>query len=480
MIAIIYVRKSLVKKGAPDPASPAMQEAACRELAAAQGWTPEVYADAEGHRSGKSARNRPGWAKARARLDDADTVALIVYAYSRAFRNVKLLLDLVDELQAGGKRIVAVKDSGMNPYTSRGRMMMTFAAAFDEGESNEASERRIETIEYLRRTKGRHYGLPPFGAIRKPVDGDLVLHPNEREQPNGTDHQALTRCYELYCEGRLGYWPLAHQLNAEGWRYRDRDGNLRNWSLDDVRRALMSHWLYAGYVTIGRAYRDQVEILRGSHAPILPEALTAPVAARLSQHERGKPKLRSNNEYPLTGLLYCACGERLRGNITPRGRAYRHVYKCTIGNRVENHADLLEVAAREHIARLRIPSHIVQQETAAVVRLVAAESSARPVDAERTRIEGALQRLNELYVEGLIDRPAYDRRRAEMLGQLPAEPALPGPASALLSLDLAQAMRDCPPAALRDMVRGLYEKVEVVDREENLRFVPRLWCAEWA
>ena len=58
-VALIYVRKSVVRYE-EDRASPERQLANCARVCEEKGWQYEVYEDAEGHRSGRSEKHRPG------------------------------------------------------------------------------------------------------------------------------------------------------------------------------------------------------------------------------------------------------------------------------------------------------------------------------------------------------------------------------------------------------------------------------------
>lgn len=486
--ALIYVRKSQVKSGGAAPASPELQEQACRAAAAPHHWMVEVHVDAEGHRSGKTA-NRPGWQAVRARLADPEVAALIVHSHDRAFRNLRALLEMADECQRLGVRLVLVKEQ-LDVTTAQGRFMLSLLGSFGEFESNIASERRVETIEHLRRERGRHYGLAPFGTERRPHNGDRALFPSARIQPRGTDHAALVRLYEIYVAQGLSNRRIAVQLNAEGWHYRDRYGRLRPWSADDVRRALASHWLYSGLVTIGRAYRDKIEFIRGNHAPILPDALTAAVAARLASFapRRGRGK-RAPRVYPLTGLLFCAgCGARLRGGLENGNRRYVHPLPCAAGWQNSRLSNALDAQVQEHIATRSIPPELMARHQADVIAALAAEQGATSPEAERQRLEQMVARLQELYVDGEMERADYDRRKASLLRQMPAPAEIPplDPASArfLPSKDdlrpgTDESIRSAPPVMLRDMARSLYERITVGERGE-LEYKPRAWCVGWA
>lgn len=474
--ALCYVRKSLVKTGGAAPASPELQERECRAAAERLGMTAELFVDADGHRSGKTA-NRPGWQACISRMAAADVGALIVYSHDRAFRNLRELLALADDCQRRGVRLVLVREA-LDVATANGRFMLSLLGAFGEFESNIAGERRAESIDYLRRERGRHYGLAPFGTVRERRGADLVLVPDARPQPNGTDHDALVAAYELYAGSHMGFRPVADMLNRYGWRYRDRHGQLREWRRDDVRRVFASHWIYSGYVTVGRAHRGaSVEILPGSHAPILPAALIEPIALRLEQSHKLGARQRRPYLYPLTGLLYCACGGALKGAYTWGARRYMHETRCRDGRPWYVRADLLEDTVRAHLAGLRLPDTVRADVAGDVLARMASEHGP-DAEAERLRLHLAIERLAELYADGAITRAQYDRQRAVYLAQLPAERA-PSAASPLAGLPpLADAVAGAPPELLRDMLRALYARI--VWNGERLDYTPLEWCAAWA
>ncbi len=194
-VALIYTRKSMVRRGQPDPTSPEMQEAACLEKAKSLKLKPELYSDIEGRHSGTT-ENREAWQRCRSRLGDPDVSALIVYAWGRAVRNTKLLLQLIDDCRAADVRFISVSQN-IDSNTADGLMILTITAAVDAAEAGRASERRIETIDYLRRHKGRFYGIAPFGTSLVRRGDTWVLVPSEKPQTNGSDHSALKRLYEM-------------------------------------------------------------------------------------------------------------------------------------------------------------------------------------------------------------------------------------------------------------------------------------------
>lgn len=79
--ALLYIRHSVVKDRA-DEVSPERQRANCIAEAERQGWSYELYEDAEGHRSGRT-EQRPGWQALKAQLGRPDMAAVVVESLSK-------------------------------------------------------------------------------------------------------------------------------------------------------------------------------------------------------------------------------------------------------------------------------------------------------------------------------------------------------------------------------------------------------------
>jgi hypothetical protein len=69
-----------------DKDSPERQRANIQLECDRRGWIPEWYSDTEGHKSGQSEKNRPGWLALKARLGDPDVVAIVANDLARLHR----------------------------------------------------------------------------------------------------------------------------------------------------------------------------------------------------------------------------------------------------------------------------------------------------------------------------------------------------------------------------------------------------------
>lgn len=455
-IALCYVRKSLVKQGTIDPASPDVQRRQLTSWCELNSLTPEWHEDAEGHQSGMRA-DRSGWQAVRARLRDPDVAVLAVTAWDRAARSVRELLDVTDACQSAGVRFVATGDN-IDTRTADGRLQLTILAGVAEHYSRRVGEWRAASIDALRRNRGRHYGYAPFGTQRVARDGDLVLVPSEAQQPNGTDHECLTLLYQLFTHERLSYHQIARRLNGDGWRYRDRHKLLRAWTPEDVRRAVKGHWIYAGNVVIGQSDRTgPFEVIPGSHDPILPAILTTAAGFRVKQFRARGPLPHPPRKYPLTGLVVCGlCGARYRARGPGR---YGAADRCEQGGAHSILSEALEADTRAFLASLRYPGDVMTVRDQAVVSALL-EDDAGDDQVVEERARAAIDRLIDLYTSGAISKDEFTRRRTEYEAVLPKRPDKPASTSPIL-IEVGAVIKRVPDNVLRDIAAMMLDRIEI-------------------
>jgi DNA invertase Pin-like site-specific DNA recombinase len=467
-IALCYVRKSLVRQGAIDPISPEYQQKRLADWCEREKLTPEWHIDASGHNSGMRS-DRPSWMTARRRLQDGDVAALVVTDWDRAARDTQELLAVDDQAAKHGVRFVSLSDN-IDTRTPEGRIQLTIVAGAAEYYARKAGHSRRLSIEGLRRQRGRHYGQAPFGTERVIQEGDRVLVPSRREQVLGSDHEALQRVFELYARERLSYHGATRALNAEGWRYRNREGTLRPWTYDDVRRVIQTHWVYAGFVTIGRAYRDMTDVINGSHAPILSTELTTAAAERLRGHRILGPRKREPYAYPLTNLLYCTCGQKFVGATNKGVRTYVCRTKCPDGHRHMLGASVIEAYVRDRILSMRLPDTYAKSYDASVAKALLLEASSQSDETEAIR--HAIDRLSDLYATGDMPKDEYRRRRSEYESRLPrTEGAGPVPMTVPTFVDI---VAECGPEMLRDFARNLIDRIDLAVPDVTVTWAA--WC----
>jgi DNA invertase Pin-like site-specific DNA recombinase len=507
--ALIYIRKSIVRN-ATDTVSPERQRAGCLAEAERHGWIVEdgdIYADAEGHQSGRN-DSRPDWQRLRRRIrHDESIAAVIVESLSRASRSVRAFFEFVEELRARGIGLVSLKER-FDTSSAMGQAMLGFIAVVNQLESDLASERMQMNIRFKRQA-GRHWGSTPFGCQREAVTGALL--PSEEtytlDGETRSYHDALRRCYELYTKDSLGYKRLAGVLNAEGWRFRGRDGAPRRWDANNTRSVLMLHRLYAGWIPAEghnkdvALHPDRVEWVQANYEPILPPALCERVRAILAERtivwrpaSEGKAR-RYVYDFVLTGLLHCAsCGGRLKGYTARDGRRrYRHVLR---GDCPETWADAetLEGDALALLDALALPEEIVDElgdlllDAFGAVMDEGVQEEWDRVTKGIQRLEGEIDRLVDLALSTGLDAAAQTRALSARNAELEALRARQGELERqaagerreleriLGQLRSIQSLaRTAAPDRQKDLLRSVFERLEA-SGGHIVRWTPREWC----
>ncbi|MDD5059314.1 MAG: recombinase family protein [Sideroxydans sp.] len=512
--ALIYIRKSLVRTGS-DTVSPERQRAACLAEAERHGWTvrdSDIYTDAEGHQSGKS-DTRPGWQALRRRIArDGSVAAVIVESLSRSSRNVRSFLAFVDELKARDVALVSLKER-FDTSSAIGHAMLGFIAIINQLESDLAAERMKGQIAF-KKSRGRHWGLTPMGCQREAVTGAL-LPSAESYRANGTEHtyhESLQRCYELYATDEYGFLRLAEALNAEGHRFRGRDGRPREWDRSKARACIAMCRVYEGWVPMEGSNKGRpAEWVRANFDPILPPELCR-AAQRVWERRAGEiyhpdpPNVRES-DYILTGILHCAhCGQALKGE---RGRhsgmrQYRHSRGkrgCPIW---PFDADQIESQALELLGCLRFPAEVLQ-DLDALYPDDEPTGGASDLEGEREelrgrvrRLEGEIERLVELAITTHLSEAIYRRQLSRLNANLQeagerlaevdvrlGEELGETPSVGQRLRDLAGAVAQAEPATQRELLAAVFARVEVrevsagrgkarVGRIEAVQ--PREWC----
>lgn len=90
-------------------------------------------------------------------LEGGDTI--VVYAFSRLFRNVKELLSLVDEFKTLDVALRSTSEPHINPFSTNGRMILSITGAVDENELNRIADRTRDGMAERKR-QGMYFGRP--------------------------------------------------------------------------------------------------------------------------------------------------------------------------------------------------------------------------------------------------------------------------------------------------------------------------------
>ncbi|MFC2037342.1 recombinase family protein [Chloroflexota bacterium] len=423
--ALIYIRKSMVRNRR-DEISPERQLSNCMAVAESHGWLVDegdIYQDAEGHRSGRSEVHRPAWRALKTRvITDPSVAAVIVNSLDRSSRSPKDFFSFLDLIQTHEVELVSVTEQ-FDTSSAIGKAFLAILMVIASLESDLASERTSSTIDYLK-SQGIHWGFTPYGYDR---DDDTILVPND-------DAPAVVRCCELYAQGSLSYLKVARKLNAEGYRWRDKQGQPAPFSRYAVRSILSNILIYAGWVPVGRGKDMQIndeaktiaelafvtDAVQGQHEPIIKDELANRVLA--TRHKRKALGVRRDDYvYLLTPVLHCAtCGQPLRGKV---GRRSGYTYCHRTRGKGCHHADgTFGAEALEGEVLQGLDLKLPPMTIAAIRDSVESRMRSRPENSAIQDTIDALkkkrQRLRELYLMGEYEKDDYLLLRSDIMREL--------------------------------------------------------------
>lgn len=506
-ILLGYRRKSQVRNDT-DLVSPEQQQHSCDAWAQTHlpGCTIEWYEDISGHRSGRDEKGRPGWQRLMAQLDRPEVAGVISWSFDRMYRNVHQFLSFLNRLESTNKRLITVKES-FDTSTALGRALVTILMVIAQLESDQTSERIKTGITYRREVQGRHWGRTPFGCGRDD-HGQLIPSPlsywlnpltgesssGERPGPAWEErryYDALLETYEVYSLGSYSYDMLARYLNLSGWRFMDSAGQPRLFQRNDIYRSVAYWRLFRGELPTGPIQRKRGPVLAGGHGPILPVELCNRVGLVLAHREHQHSTARKSAEarvYLLSPVVFCGtCGRKLTGAAMRGRQYYRHQGGKAGCPEMQTPADDLEAQALDYIVGLCDVDLLA--EIRAEGERVAAEAFSQAggsskVLSELDRQRGRLSRLENIYLDGDINRDRYRERKAEiteLIAKLEADLYAGNQVVDLgrvidrLLAGLDQ-IRNGSPEAQKVVVNSIFERIEVVQGKIT-HVTPRPWAA---
>lgn len=349
----------------------------------------------DGGISGKKPPNkRPALSRFFFDLDSGLSVDLLLFTkLDRFFRSVKLYYQAVDVLDRHKVAWQAIQED-YETLTASGRMKVNIMLSVAENEADRTGE-RVRTV-FNRKIQQGEWLAPQGLCIGYSISGKHLV-------PN-SDAPAIKAAFEYYLDNH-SVLATADYLRSE-------------WGVDCMTtplRRVLHNKLYTG------CYRGNPNFCE----PIVPQELFDRV-----QQEMKRRSVRHNQSgrvYLFAGLLRCSvCGHTLGGMTTRKdGHEYQN-YRCT--NAVLNH----RCHNKTHISERKIEEELLQRLTPELDALIAQAKvhyKQKPQKKKQTaNIQPKLDRLKDLYVDGLIDKAQYlaDREKLlQTLSQLDNKPSQP-------------------------------------------------------
>lgn len=282
--ALILTRQSLTLK---DSMSLSAQEERCRAYCHERGYAIVGVSREESVRGWRDDREAIATAVAMAERRELDV--LIAWDTSRVARSVRILENLLHELETRNARFESVSE----PWTTQVFVRQVLSAVAEE--QTRTISRNVSSAKAAMARAGRwHGGVPPYGyqAVRLP-GAPPVLMPDPDEQP------VVLEVYARFIAGE-SVGQILRDLNARGIRGR----RSALWTAKTIWRILQNP-VYRGHV----AYKGEV-VCHDAHPPLV-DVATWERAQRVAET---RPVLHLRPDRPthwLAGSIIHSCGRRM-------------------------------------------------------------------------------------------------------------------------------------------------------------------------
>ena len=367
---------------------------------------------------------------------------------------------------------IAVKADSSGPTPANRGRRPTFVESSSFGQFCPANQfqrdldsERMTRIQHHLFEDGRHRGHDPFGYRgRRGADGKLV-HP--RELLVVPEEAGVVRRVWQELE-KLSLIAVADLMNRQGVAHRG------PWSRESVKDIVRRGRMYLGFVVEKRG-RDERP---GRHEPILSEAQCRRTMAAIGARTQVGNKPAPFRSHALRGLVYCACGTRMRGEAhLQRGTEVRY-YRCPSVDYKARRcpADLTEKEVLRAISSAVLPAEAIDGARTELRRRVGTPGIAT-AGRTRARLENRLEQLRKQHSWGDISDSDYmaqrDATRAA-LAELPDGDRIKAfDAYRVGLLALPDAISAASPARLEELCRMVVERVVVNDRRiEEIVWTP--------
>lgn len=355
--------------------------------------------------------------------------ALVFTKLDRFFRSVKLYYQATAIMDDHNIGWIAIQER-YETISSQGRFTVNLMLSLAEAEADRTSE-RIKVVFDRKIMQGEYIGdHVPLGL--SVIDKHMI--PNE-------DADIVRECFRLFRQTNSIYRVHAY-LTSVGHPY----------SYAATRRLLQKP-MYSGQ------YRGNPDY--------------CPAIVPLEEWEEVQKMLegRSIREnqtrriYLFSGLIRCAeCGRRMAGAWATHG-SDNYMYRCNcyyLDHKCGN---------KHHIRESSVESWLLDNIASELKSMTAAQKNPKKKTPGKAAIKKKLDRLKDLYVDGLIDKETYLHDREKLLSKLPDEPQpkdLPQLRSVVLSGDFLEHYGILSREEKRLLWRSLIDHMEA-DAEGNIR-----------
>ncbi len=281
--------------------------------------------------------NRPEWKKylVELRRQKGKTDCVLFLKWDRFSRNAGDAYQMINTLRKLGVEPQAIEQP-LDLAIPENKMMLAFYLAAPEVEND---RRALNVIHGMRRARkeGRYMGLAPIGYVNKTDEsGRKYIAPKE---PQAT---ILRWSFEQLADGVFNTEQVFKMAKEKGFK-----------ATKSLFWFAIRNPVYCGKIFLAKYKEEESQFIKGTHEPIISEALYYQVQDVLDGRKRSayRPKIVTNETLPLRGFLICPkCGKLLTGSKSKGHTKYYTYYHCTTGCTCRFNA---ETVNREFIYELK-------------------------------------------------------------------------------------------------------------------------------
>lgn len=338
-----------------------------------------IYAD-EGASARKAISRRHELQRLLRDVQDGRIDIIVMKCLDRWMRSVRDFYKVQEILDAHHVALEFSQEPDYNQTTTQGRLMLNLKLSIAQHESDTTGDRIRYVFQGMRRDKRIVTGRVPYGYRIK--DKKIVIEPHEAD--------VVRYIFAEVGKGRSAYSLLddIYDRYGEAIKYGTMLVMLRN-----------------------KSYTGTLQGMEDIAEPIITKDEFAKVQEIIARHPRKKSETRT---YLFSGLIFCpVCGRRMCAHYKQCGKERAPYYECNNhrhATRKGNNTCTFTNSIREE----RIESYLVSNVAELIADTVQETASLKKKTANASqtlsKVARSLERLNEIYVMGNIEKDAYKTR----------------------------------------------------------------------
>lgn len=344
-------------------------------------------------------------------IEAGEADSLLVYDPSRIARNALDGARIIELLDTGKLKFIITSTSNFRS-TSTDKFMLAFFFAQSKHYVDNLREVTLRGM-ISKANKGMYPGRAKLGYLNDLRTHDIV--------PDPVTFPLIKKAYEHYATNRFGLVALAEELCSIGFT----NGAGHKLTKSQVANLLTNPFYYGAFVWGG-------EIYQGTHKPAVSKKLWD--KAQQVHRSRSKPQGKWQYRFPFLGLLRCSeCGSSITAEKHTKKQKNGNVhtwiyYRCTKKASTVKceqpfmREELLTEELVSGLQRIAIPETWAEKMLARLDEWEfedGSRESAQLVElgVGSQEIEAKLRRLNDLHVDGELDRADYIARKRKLVNE---------------------------------------------------------------